>query len=317
MILLVTSSNDRTADRVVAELHRRDAEVRRFDTGDFPLSVCAHAELFETGWHGEIVTADGRVTFEDVTSIYYRRPTSFVFPPQLEGSDLVFATAEARRGLGGLLFALNARWVNHPSKVADAEFKPVQLAVAARCGLPVPRTAVTSDPDRARSFCNDAGGGVLYKPLSAANIVTTDGVRLVYSTHVDNAQVAADDDFSVTMNMLQKWVPKLFDVRVTVIGDDMFGVKIIANSADAHVDWRADYDSLGYEVIDIPVYIREGIRRYLSYFSLLFGAFDFSVTAHDWFFLECNANGQFGWLEAETGLPMSAAMADLLISVMP
>ncbi|MGH3889570.1 MAG: hypothetical protein ACRDYA_24270 [Egibacteraceae bacterium] len=31
--------------------------------------------------------------------------------------------------------------------------------------------------------------------------------------------------------------------------------------------------------------------------------------------LECNANGQFGWLEAETGLPITAAMADLLIGV--
>jgi hypothetical protein len=30
-------------------------------------------------------------------------------------------------------------------------------------------------------------------------------------------------------------------------------------------------------------------------------------------FLECNAGGQFGWLEARTGAPLTAALADLLM----
>lgn len=34
------------------------------------------------------------------------------------------------------------RWVNHPSRVADAEFKPLQLAVANQRGLPCPRTVM-------------------------------------------------------------------------------------------------------------------------------------------------------------------------------
>ena len=45
----------------------------------------------------------------------------------------------------------------------------------------------------------------------------------------------------------------------------------------------------------------------------MYGAFDFAITDDFWYFLECNANGQFGWLEAETGLPITAAIADLLL----
>jgi hypothetical protein len=45
---------------------------------------------------------------------------------------------------------------------------------------------------------------------------------------------------------------------------------------------------------------------------LLYGAFDFAVAGEDWYFLECNANGQYGWIEAETGLPMTASLAELL-----
>ncbi|MEU3896638.1 MvdC/MvdD family ATP grasp protein [Streptomyces sp. NPDC045251] len=48
-------------------------------------------------------------------------------------------------------------------------------------------------------------------------------------------------------------------------------------------------------------------------FGLVFGAFDFAIDREGrWWFLECNPSGQWYWLEHETGLPMLAAMADLL-----
>lgn len=43
------------------------------------------------------------------------------------------------------------------------------------------------------------------------------------------------------------------------------------------------------------------------------GALDFIVTDDaDWVFLECNPNGQWAWIEEETGLPIAAALADAL-----
>lgn len=102
---------------------------------------------------------------------------------------------------------------------------------------------------------------------------------------------------------------------MTVVGQRLFGVAIHAASSDAYVDWRADYSSLSYEPVDLPVRVSNGILAYMKRFDLLYGAFDFAVTDDHWYFLECNANGQFGWLEAETGLPVTAAMADLLAGV--
>lgn len=129
MILVLTSANDRTADRVAAELARRGEAVSRFDVADFPCHVTVNAELRgELGWRGWVKTGDGHIPLDGVKSIYYRRPTGFVFPDDVTGSDLTFATAEARRGFGGLFFSLATRWVNHPGRVADAdlrvEFRP-------------------------------------------------------------------------------------------------------------------------------------------------------------------------------------------------
>jgi ATP-grasp ribosomal peptide maturase len=315
VILVLTSDNDRTADRVVDELRRRRASVQRFDLADFPRCVRVSARTLAdggpTGWTGWIDTGELRVPWDEVTSVYYRRPTGFVFPDNVVGSDLVFATAEARRGLGGLLLSLPVRWVNNPAKVADAEFKPAQLAVAAACHMIVPRTLLTNDPDQARAFCAEIGGAIVYKPLSAANIVDDHEVRLVFTTPITPAEFN-DEDIALTMNMFQEWVPKRFDARVTVFGNDVFGVAIHAGLRDAYIDWRVDYSSLSYERIEVPRIVADGIAAYMKRFDLLFGAFDFAVTDDAWYFLECNSNGQFGWIEAETGLPMTASLVELL-----
>ncbi|MGH3905675.1 MAG: ATP-grasp ribosomal peptide maturase [Pseudonocardiaceae bacterium] len=316
MILVLTSDNDRTADRVVAEIVRRGKAVDRLDTAEFPRSITVNATLQDGfGWHGRVETEHGQIRLDEIKAIYYRRPTSFLFPEDLTGSDLTFAAAEARRGFGGLLFSLRARWVNHPSRVADAEFKPTQLHVATDCGLTIPRTLLTSDLRQARIFCDTSERGVVYKPLSAASIVQGDEVQLVYTSKLCSADLDDLDDVDVssTMNLLQDWVPKRHDVRVTAIGRRLFGVAIHAASPEAYVDWRADYDSLSYTPIEVPKGVANGIWAYMKYFDLLYGAFDFSVTDDDWYFLECNANGQFGWLEAETGLPITSAIADLLV----
>jgi len=47
--------------------------------------------------------------------------------------------------------------------------------------------------------------------------------------------------------------------------------------------------------------------------DVVFGAFDFVIEPNGaWRFLECNANGQWLWLEHEVGLSIASALADLL-----
>lgn len=48
-------------------------------------------------------------------------------------------------------------------------------------------------------------------------------------------------------------------------------------------------------------------------FDLVYAALDFIVTPDiEWVFLEINAGGQYGWLEAETGVPLTEYLADVL-----
>jgi hypothetical protein len=112
-------------------------------------------------------------------------------------------------------------------------------------------------------------------------------------------------------HLFQAQVPKVADVRAVVVGEQVFSARISA--PPGVVDWRSEYQSLTYEQVTCPNAIRGALARFLAGFGLRFGAFDFAVTADDaWWFLECDPNGQWAWLEDAAGLPITHAIADLL-----
>jgi ATP-grasp ribosomal peptide maturase len=312
-VLVLTRPNDGTAGGVVAELERRGIPVVWSDIGDFPLEVKVEAFLADhQEWRGSMSIVGRSVNLDEIRAIYYRRPTGFRLPDHLSPEQQRFAKAEARRGLGGLLLTLPVRWVSHPSRVADAEFKPLQLQVAAACGLRVPRTLLTNDVVRARELGEQLAGSMIYKPLSAPSVHIGGELRHIYTTRVDNNSLH-EEEVRLTAHLFQELVPKKYDLRLTVVGDKFFAVAIHAKSDEAYLDWRSDYSALDYEPIDTPDDIRHRVMALLERFKLPFGALDFAITPEgEWVFLEINPNGQWGWIEEHTDLPITSAMADLL-----
>lgn len=311
-VMVVTELDDAHADLVIAELGRRDVPVVRFDPSDFPdrLSMSAYIDGHDdpSGFLGWLTTPSRVVALGAVRSLYYRRPTSFAFP-QLEHQAARFAASQARFGLGGVLAGLSGcRYVNHPNAIADAEYKPAQLATAAAVGLSVPPTLITNDLTDAREFT--AQQPTIYKPLYVGEYEIDGQPASIWVREV--AVDELDESVTTTMHLFQARVDKEADLRVTIIGDQTFCVRI--DTADpTQLDWRYDYDHLSYIVVEPPTHLVTAMRAYLKRFGLIFGCFDFALTKDgDPVFLECNPNGQWAWLEDETGEPMVAAMADLL-----
>lgn len=64
---------------------------------------------------------------------------------------------------------------------------------------------------------------------------------------------------------------------------------------------------------DVPEPVAASITGYMRELALVYAAFDFALTASgEWLFYESNPGGQYGWIEAATGLPITAALAELL-----
>ncbi|MFD5563063.1 ATP-grasp ribosomal peptide maturase [Kitasatospora griseola] len=305
-VLVVTNLDDPTTDLVTEELHGRGVPVVRFDSGDFPTTLSFAATVTPHGIEGTLTTPARRADLAHIRSLYYRRPSGFTFS-HLDGQNARFAITQARYGLGGIMASLpGCLYVNHPHRIGDAEFKPSGLAVAANCGFRLPSTLITSEPDAARAFVKRYGP-VIYKPLSTP-LYRVNGVSCTVEVG-DVVPEDIDDAVAGTAHLFQQRIDKTADVRVTVIGDRVFYVQIDSDL----LDWRTDYSRLTYSVVLPPVGLERRLRAYLDRFGLVFGAFDFAVDRRgQWWFLECNPSGQWAWLEPETGLPMVAAMADLL-----
>ncbi|MFE7359273.1 ATP-grasp ribosomal peptide maturase, partial [Streptomyces sp. NPDC057543] len=246
------------------------------------------------------------VDLASVRSVYWRRPVWPAFP-HLGPDDARFAAAQVRYGLGGTLYALDGPlWVNHPLRNAAADYKPAQLAVAHRLGLNIPPTLVTNDPDEARSFI---GGHdrVIFKtlrwtPYQRNGVPVTGWADPVTASEID-------ESLALVPHLFQAVVDKVADLRVLVVGREVFAVRI----GSGMLDWRKDYSALSYRAVDLPDRVEKELLAYLDRFGLASGSFDITVDkAGDLWWLELNPNGQWGWLEESTGLAMSAAFAGLL-----
>jgi glutathione synthase/RimK-type ligase-like ATP-grasp enzyme len=117
---------------------------------------------------------------------------------------------------------------------------------------------------------------------------------------------------------VQNYIEKAFELRVTVVGREIFTCAIDSQKQDddtGKVDWRQGYDyGLKYSRYDLPAEIAEKCLSFLQRMGLNFGCFDFIVTPDGrYVFLECNANGQWLWIEQETGLRISEAIATFLM----
>lgn len=309
-VVVLTTPADTTADLVVEELNERGAGVFRCDTADFPTELTVTAQLGD-GWRGSWRSAEREVELARVGSVYYRRPGEFVMAESMGPAARRFATAQSRAGLLGVLVSLDCLWVNHPGRNGDANYKPWQLRVAEQVGLRPPRTLITNDPGAARRFIKEINQPVIYKTL-AGGVVDDDGVPKGMPTSIVDPD-GLDDSIALCAHQFQEWVDKHHEVRLTVVGEEFFAAEIHAGSAAAHVDWRNDYAALTYDIVDVPDAVRRGVVELMRRFGLVFGALDFVVTpAGQWRFLEINPNGQWGWIQTVTGLPISTALADLL-----
>lgn len=316
-VLVLAQDADAPTDHLVAELTRREIPLFRACTSWFPRRLVLDAEISPDGlWSGSLGTEQRSVQLSEIRSVWYRDPAAFIFAEAMSEVERAYAHREARLGLGGVLAALPAViWANNPNRAADSVYKPLQLATAAACGLWVPPTLVTNSPDAVRRFAGRYAsvGGVVQKSFGPNTITEGGQTKVAFTRRLDVAALADLRGVDATATQVQRWVDKRTEARVVVVGDQMFTIRITAGSAAARIDWRADFDALSYEWIDTPPEVAHGVRAYMKALGLTYAALDFGIdTADRFWFYESNSAGQYGWLEAQTGAPITAALADLL-----
>jgi hypothetical protein len=308
----VTYEDDLSTDLVVAECERQGTVVFRFNTETFPIQAQLHFDpAAPTG--ATLITSTDTVAVGAARGIWIRRPQWPVISDIVSDPvDRDLARREAIAALGGLWRTLARRCVSPPDALQAARWKVHQLWLAKGMGARVPETAITNDPIHAREFVL-AHPDVVIKAVQDAR-AGAGGVERAGLTEVLHQLDSAD--LKVTPVMLQERVAKIADVRITAIGTQLFAVRI-RTPVGAALDFRAaEPADCQYEVVDLDPPIIGFCVDFLNAYGLRYGAFDFAEDANGgMWFLECNPSGQWGWLEAATGLPFSRSLVELLLSL--
>ncbi len=323
-VLIVTEPLDVHADFVISELKERRVPVFRFHTEEFPANSQISISGAGTTWSAEIRTPLRSLRLQDVRAAWLRRPGDPVAGSALRPESREFAVQQARSTLTAMYALVGDRWLSHPDSMRAAADKVRQMRSAAAAGLAVPDTLIGNDVDRAVAFHHRnvrLGRGTAVKSLWLRAPVSYDGdVRLPLTTvWPENTDPDEVETIGLAPAVFQEYVPKQREIRAVVIGSRVFAASVDSQAIpEARHDVRGATKKARYEPHDLPADVRGALLELVRGLGLRFCSADLVLTPDGrHVFLDLNPNGQWLWLELEAGLPLSAAMADLLAAGIP
>lgn len=305
--MVVTNREDLTADWLILELQRRGARYIRFNTEDYPQRVA----LDWTPTDAVLRVGASEMAAGDLDAVWFRRPVRPRLRPGLTPAEAEWATREAAEALDGFWRTLKTRWVSEPSAIRMADSKPRQLADAPALGWEIPDTEITNSPTRVSALASRSPAGIVCKPLRGGRVRQSGG-SLFFTTVVDPVTVEhlRDEPY-----LFQARVPKRYDIRVTVIGQEAFATRIEPRAGlTPDVDWRrTPQTSLRFTRERLPDEVSERCVSTVEHYGLSFGAIDLARRQDGGYtFFELNPNGQWAFIEQATGQPLRAKLADQL-----
>lgn len=309
MILIITNKEDSHPTPVINYLRTLGVEVFRLNTEclltDYELAWWNTAD--KCNFHIRNVINNREIWGHEVTAVWERRPEKPNKLPIMNEYEEVnkHNRAEALGFLSFLLYYMGEVYsIGHHLYERNATSKMEQLRVAIKLGMKVPDTCFSNRKKDIVNFSSNYDY-VILKPIESSGFWINDKDEyLFYSRKVKSSLLTQqpEEAFSQTVSFVQNYIDKAFELRITVISDEIFAAKIDSQFLDedkGKVDWRQGYEyGLKYSVYNLPKDIAEKCQAYLRYFNLRFGCFDFIVTPNgDYVFLECNPNGQWLWIE--------------------
>jgi hypothetical protein len=325
MILLLTRPDDEHVQVVADKLMNRGADYVWFDHAEYPRQ--AQISLNYSGtreMHAELCVGGERFDLNRVTAAWNRRPSDPTPHPEMpDVATREHVRREAKKFLSDVWHSLDCLWIPGPDdNVLKAQHKAAQLKLAESLGFEIPPTLITNNPQQLLQFYSQHNGRIVSKAHYYAFMLPegeTSPERLyhILTSVVSNREVGYAHAVRYGPVIFQAYVPKRLELRITVVGQQVFAAEI--HSQQTHHtrhDWRRyDLVHTPHRPHDLPEDVRRLCLRLVERLGLCFGAIDMVLTPDGrYVFIEINPSGQYAWIEELTGLPISDAICDLLIS---
>lgn len=314
MILLIGYLNSPECELVSIALQKQAAKFLRLDVDLVGLENFITARNGAASWSFVLRTKDQIFKDREISAIYlanFRDPHKTV-----ASSEEEFARNENERFINWWLDCVCVPVLCRPRFTSLAANKIRQLEMAARVGFTVPPTCLTNSPDDIRHFVRE-NTPCVYKPVDHASLpaVVNGEIKAIYAQRVDEKALGNDEELAYCASTFQAEIQKAAELRVTVVGNEVFAAKI-SSSSQAEVDSRTyDLADTPYTGISLPSEVETKCKSLLSELQIEFGAFDLIQDEHgDLVFLEVNPTGSWAYIQYLTGLPIATAIGNWLVA---
>jgi hypothetical protein len=319
IILILTGENDPHANWLENKLRQRQVEFLRFSPQDFPTKYQISLSYSTSGKIKYVLKSENtKIDLYKVTAIWNRRPQLPI--PHAEFSDEAtrsFLAEECEGFVQDTWSALNCLWLPAPPiTLQKAKLKGLQLQVASSIGFEIPPTLITNSPEDAIDFYNQHKGKIINKIAGPNQLRKLRDDFARYTELVTPQDLTYAHAIQYCPTIFQAYVPKLIELRITVIGKTVLAAEIHSQkSKHAQLDWRRhDFSNTHYWPHELPQDIAQKCIQLTESLGLCYGAIDMILTPErKYIFVEINPNGQYLWIEKSTNLPISDAICDLLI----
>jgi len=303
MILIITHKADFTADFIINKLNHRGVAYKRFNCEDILFSDLT--VRFEPNLKYSIFGEN------NYRSVWFRR-TKLPEIKNLPTEERYYILSETDSLLKNLFSILSAKWLSSPTAVYEAENKLRQLEAARRIGFNIPNTLITTSKNELKKFYEANERDIIIKPISQTRISLEDDSGFIFTNQISQKHIDELDQFDLTPCIFQKNILKKYEIRATIVGEKVFAAKVYSQEDEiTKLDWRKK--RLNFIEDKLPSEIENLCIQLLKELDLGFGAIDLIKSADgQYYFLEINPNGQWVWIENQTGLKISEAIIEYL-----
>jgi len=302
LLLIASNKNDLATDFLILRLYERNIPFLRLNTEDY-LSTWEVCFSINSNISDVVIAKEGKepLSVKRFTGAYIRQPRM----PDLDivDDDKGFAEREVGEALKSLWRSIDEGiWLNAPHRLLRASNKPEQLVVARSIGFNIPNTYIGTNYDRIKSFYKKYSGNIIAKAVKHGFNFDGDRARVAATQVIDKAALTSLEEYAPIPMIFQEHIAKEYDIRVTIVGGEVFATAIDSQNHDeTKVDWRlSDYYKIPLKQykISLPECINKFCLDITKRFKLKYSAIDL-VLGKDgfYYFLELNPNGQWAWIE--------------------
>lgn len=320
LVLILARRHDRESDYVGIGLMRRGVDYVRVNIEDIPDRLKVIYSVRRGIQSIRFLLGEREIDVAQVSVVYLRNFEIGAIKFSGDKLSKRFSFEQWDDAYNILQTGLKCAWVNDIDATRAASDRVQQLYMAKAAGFDIPETIITNDPEMAKDFYYTHRGRVIIKALHHHGVQVDNRVFSMYAHKMRNKDLANLNDLVNAPCVIQEYIPKKSDIRITVVGNQIFSVEIDSQSTDKgrHDLHRCRLVDLPKKVIELNKSDQDKCIKLIDSLGLRYGAIDLvRDRSGRLIFLEINATGDWLWIEQHTGLPITESIADLLKNYIP